>query len=155
MAYPAFLSSCFSSSSFRQTGSRVPAVWQGDVAGYVIPKLKVFGGLAVLGGIIVALNQTRRAEFWRGVWEWLFHRLPVVGRARRSMAARLSMALEALLNAGVNTLQAWELSAAASGSPALRRATRRALRDIGGGATPGEAIASTGNLSVEICQHVP
>mgnify|MGYP001616869486 CR=1 FL=1 len=47
----------------------------------------------------------------------------MLGAARRHLAlARLSAALEALLNAGVSKINAWELAAAASGSPALRRA---------------------------------
>jgi type II secretory pathway component PulF len=54
------------------------------------------------------------------------------------------MALEALLNAGVNVLKSWELAAAASGSPALARAVGRALPGMASGETPGEAIGQTG-----------
>jgi type II secretory pathway component PulF len=74
----------------------------------------------------------------------MLHRLPILGQARRAMAlARLTMALEALLNAGVNVLKSWELAAAASGSPALTRAVARALPAMVAGETPGEAIAQT------------
>jgi type II secretory pathway component PulF len=48
--------------------------------------------------------------------------VPILGKARQDLAlARLAAALEALLNAGVPIIGAWELAATASGSPALRR----------------------------------
>lgn len=120
-------------------------VWHGDVAGYLAPKLKAVALLGAASFVIFLLNQSSRALTWRSLWEQLLHRVPLLGRARRSMAlARLTMALEALLNAGVNVLKAWELAAAASGSPAVGRATEKALHGMSAGETPGEAIGRTG-----------
>lgn len=120
-------------------------VWQGDVAGFVAQKLTA---LMVLGGaslVVFLLNQSTRTLTWRSLWEQLLHRVPLLGRARRSLAlARLTLALEALLNAGVHVLKAWELAAAASGSPAVSRATAQALHGMAAGETPGEAIGRTG-----------
>jgi type II secretory pathway component PulF len=117
-------------------------VWKGDVAGFVMPKL---GTLAILGLaelVILVLNHTGRARWFRAAWEELLHAIPVFGRARRAMAlARLTLALEALLNAGVNIIEAWPLAAAASGSPALERAVAQARERMIAGETPGEAIA--------------
>ena len=55
--------------------------------------------------------------------------------------ARLSAALEALLNAGVLVIQAWELAARASGSPRIERAEMEARPRIVAGSTPGEVIS--------------
>jgi protein transport protein HofC len=120
-------------------------VTQGDVAGFVGPKLALFALFAAAEMVVLFLNHSGRSAGFRAGWEALLHAIPVFGRARRAMAlARLSLALEALLNAGVDVLKSWELSAAASGSPALERATTQALRRMASGETPGEAIATTG-----------
>jgi type II secretory pathway component PulF len=67
--------------------------------------------------------------------------VPVLGKARRSLAiARLSIALEALLNAGVTIIEAWALAAAASGSPLFRRVVARATPDWQNGVQPGETL---------------
>jgi type II secretory pathway component PulF len=70
--------------------------------------------------------------------------IPVLGKARRFLAlARLAAALEALLNAGVIVTSAWELAAAASGSPALGRAVRGWKAMVESGATPAELIKAS------------
>lgn len=120
-------------------------VWEGDVMGFLRPKLLLLGGIAGVLLVILYLGQGRRGERWRAIWESLLDPIPVLGRARRALAlARTSLALESLLNAGVNVIQAWDLAAGASGSPRLRRAAVRACSDMQAGATPGEAIAGTG-----------
>ena len=143
LAYPAFL--IFLVILVFPPGSLARLVWQGDVAGFVLPRLKVVAVLALAELLILILNRSGRGGWWRGVWEEVLHRVPVLGKARRSMAlARMAMALEALLNAGVNVLKSWELAATASGSPALGRAVGRALQGMAAGETPGEAIGQTG-----------
>jgi type II secretory pathway component PulF len=87
--------------------------------------------------------QGTRAEGWRAFVERILNGVPVLGKARRSLAlARLSVALEALLNAGVTIIEAWELAAAASGSPALRRVVARAKPDWINGTRPSETVSS-------------
>jgi type II secretory pathway component PulF len=72
-----------------------------------------------------------------------FAGLPLLGTAQRSLAIlRLSLALEALLNAGVTVIEAWEMAAAASGSPALRRAFARAKSSLQAGQQPSEIVSS-------------
>jgi type II secretory pathway component PulF len=48
--------------------------------------------------------------------------------------------LEALITAGVTLFEAWDLAAAASGSPALRRAVSRWKPQFQSGVTPAEAV---------------
>ena len=73
--------------------------------------------------------------------EQLLRGVPVLGQARRELAlARLSAALEALVNAGVLIIESWDLAAAASGSPALRRAVRDWKPRLFAGATPADVL---------------
>lgn len=126
-------------------GALAGLVWQGDVAGFLVPKLKLLGLLALAQVLFLILSRSNRGGWWRAAWEGLLHRVPILGQARRSMAlGRMAMALEALLNAGVNVLESWELAAKASGSPALARAIGRAMPRMAAGETPGEAIGPTG-----------
>ena len=55
--------------------------------------------------------------------------------------ARLASALSALIDAGVTVIEAWDLAAAASGSPAIIRATAAGKPKLLGGSTPSEVIA--------------
>src|SRR6185369_3960654 len=83
--------------------------------------------------------QGQRGHHWRAFLESLLQGIPVLGQARRNLAiARLSAALEALLNAGVTVIEAWELAAAASGSPALLRVVQRERANLYSGMMPGE-----------------
>ena len=71
----------------------------------------------------------------------------VLGTARQDLAlARLAAALEALLNAGVPIIGAWELAATASGSPALRRSVEGWRPRLEQGSTPAELISESGQF---------
>jgi type II secretory pathway component PulF len=75
--------------------------------------------------------------------EGILDRLPLLGKARRSLAiARLSVALEALLNAGVNMIEAWQIAAAASGSVILRRVVASEIPRMIAGSPPSEIVRS-------------
>jgi len=92
-------------------------------------------------GFLVFAGQGRHGEKWRGAVENILRPVPMLGAARRCLAlARLAAALEALLNAGVLITTAWELAAAASGSPALGRAVRGWREAVESGATPAELV---------------
>jgi len=98
----------------------------------------------VLVGVAIYAFQSRRGDGWRAALESILDPIPLLGTARRYLAvARLSAALEALLSAGVTIVEAWELAAAASGSPALRRTVLgwRARVDVG--QTPAEVLRTT------------
>ena len=56
------------------------------------------------------------------------------------------MALEALISAGVSVVEAWDLAAAVSGSPDLRRTVRDWRPDVLAGLTPSEAINTSGKF---------
>jgi len=87
--------------------------------------------------------QGRHGEGWRAALERLLHPIPLLGTARRYLAlARLAAALEALLNAGVGIIGAWELAATASGSPALRRVVQSWKVPLEQGSTPSELVSS-------------
>jgi type IV pilus assembly protein PilC len=90
---------------------------------------------------IIYATQSRHGEKWRALIESIFRWIPILGKARHLLAlARLSAALEALISAGVNIIQAWDLAANASGSPALRRAVAAMKPKIVAGQTPAEEV---------------
>src|SRR5205823_2445549 len=70
--------------------------------------------------------------------------VPMLGAARHYLAlARLAAALEALLNAGVTIIEAWELAAAASGSLALRSTVLAWKPQVVSGVTPSEVVSAS------------
>jgi type II secretory pathway component PulF len=106
--------------------------------------------LVLLGGLVppyaataflIYAGQDRRGEAWRTKVETIVRFIPVLGTARHCLAlARLAAALEALISAGVNIFEAWELASAASGSPALRRAVAGWRPNLNAGQMPSEAV---------------
>jgi type II secretory pathway component PulF len=111
---------------------------------FVAAKLKFLLPAYALVLFVIVAGQGQRSEPWRAMVERLLNLIPMVGRARKDLAlARLSAALEALINAGVSILEAWNLSADASGSPALRRAVQRWRHRLEAGQTPGEILGNT------------
>lgn len=108
---------------------------------------KVLGVLVPLYGCTYAVLyslQGRHSEEWRAKLERYVSYIPFFGKARQNLAlARLSAALGALLSAGVSVVQAWPIAAAASGSPALRRAVARWQALLEQGLTPAEALRAS------------
>lgn len=92
--------------------------------------------------LIFAL-QSRHGERWRATIEAVLHPIPILGNARQCLAlARLATALEALISAGVNVVEAWEFAATASGSPALRKIVADWKPQLAHGRTPAELVSS-------------
>ena len=90
---------------------------------------------------LIYATQSKHGEKWRARIESLLRRIPILGTARHYLAlSRLAAALEALTSAGVNIFEAWDLAAAASGSPALRRAVQPGNRRSTAGQMPSEAV---------------
>ena len=90
---------------------------------------------------LIYATQSKHGEKWRARIESFIRPIPILGTARRFLAlARLAAALEALISAGVNIVQAWDLAATASGSPALRRTVENWKPQIEAGRTPAEII---------------
>jgi type II secretory pathway component PulF len=127
-------------------------VLHGETLPFLLQKMLVLGPLyaVVVVGVIAAQG---KAAGWRAFIERLLRFVPVLGRARRSLAiARLSSALEALINAGVNMIEGWELAAAASASPALLRVVRAAKPQLAAGTTPAEMIFASTEFPAEFAQ---
>jgi type II secretory pathway component PulF len=142
LAYPAFILH-FAILVF-PIGQLTRLVWEGDVSGYLLPKATILGVL--YGGILLFLylGQAARGERWRAWLERALGNIPLLGRARSNLAlARLSMALESLINAGISIVEAWELAAVASGSPMLRRTVLGWRPSVQAGQTPAEAVRSS------------
>jgi type II secretory pathway component PulF len=121
--------------------------WAGSQFNASIPMLFVLAAVKFLLPIyvtvilIVIVTQSKRGESWRSFMESVLHPVPVLGTARRSQAlSRLSMALEALISAGVSVVEAWTFAAAASNSPALKRLVTTWKIPLESGATPAELV---------------
>ncbi|HXC97847.1 MAG TPA: type II secretion system F family protein [Verrucomicrobiae bacterium] len=113
----------------------------GTMIGFVF---KTVGVLAVIYGVVgwlIYAAQDRRGIEWRAKLERWLRLVPVLGTARQSLVlARLAAALEALITSGVNIIEAWDLAAAASGSPALQSAVREWRPAVVAGKLPSEAV---------------
>jgi type II secretory pathway component PulF len=101
----------------------------------------VLSPLYLVTFFLIYATQSKHGEKWRARIESYIRPIPILGTARRFLAlARLAAALEALISAGVNIVQAWDLAATASGSPALRRTVENWKPQIEAGRTPAEII---------------
>ncbi|HEX3718362.1 MAG TPA: type II secretion system F family protein [Verrucomicrobiae bacterium] len=138
MLYPLFIFHCaiviFAFVSFMKPG--------GTAIQFAATVLGVFVPLYAAAFFLVYACQGRRGEHWRAMVERVLHPIPILGTARRYLAlARLAAALEALLNAGVGIIGAWELAATASGSPALRHTVQTWKIPLEEGATPAQLVS--------------
>ncbi|MDB6064507.1 MAG: Type secretion system protein [Pedosphaera sp.] len=114
---------------------------------FLAKTLGIFIPLYCLVLLMIYASRNRRGASWRSVLEMLLRPVPVLGTARQYLAlARLSVALEALLNAGVTIIEAWEMAATASGSPAILRTVTAWKPAVVGGQTPSEAINASGSF---------
>ena len=112
-----------------------------NIFAYLAKTLTVFVPAYAIVAFVVFAMQGRHGEGWRSLIESILHRVPLLGKARRNLAlARLASALEALISAGVNVIEAWELSGAACGSPALRQDIESWRPHLQSGATPSEML---------------
>jgi type II secretory pathway component PulF len=116
----------------------------GTLTGLVLTILGVLIPLYAAVYFVIVACQGRHGENWRAKLERVFGLVPVLGTARQELAlARLAAALEALLNAGVPIIGAWELAATASGSPALRRLVQSWRARVDGGSTFSELVSES------------
>jgi type IV pilus assembly protein PilC len=107
----------------------------------VVKAAFVLSPLYLFTFFLIYATQSKHGEKWRARIETVLHPIPILGTARRFLAlARLAAALEALISAGVNIIEAWDLAATASGSPALRRAVENWKPEVVAGQTPAELV---------------
>ena len=119
-------------------------VQSGNLAAYAAQTLGIFVPLYAAIVMVLYATQSQHGERWRSLIEMVTGRIPFLGKARRNLAlARLASALEALIAAGVTIIEAWDLAAAASGSPALRREVERWKPDLLSGVTPAEVVSQS------------
>lgn len=115
-----------------------------NVFAYLAKTLAVFVPTYAIIAFVVLALQGNHGEKWRKLIESVLHRVPLLGKARKNLAlARLASALEALIAAGVNIIEAWSLAAAASGSPGLREAVTAWEPQLAAGVTPAEMVRDT------------
>jgi type II secretory pathway component PulF len=115
-----------------------------DVLAFLGAKLLLALPVYLVAFFLILASQANRSESWRALVERLAGMIPVIGKARRQLAlARLAAALEALLNAGVSIIEAWDLAGDASGSPALRHEIRRWHGPLAAGKTPAELVQAS------------
>ncbi len=112
-----------------------------DVPGFLMRTLGVLIPIYAIALLGVYLLQSSRGRGIRLTMEKLLGMIPLIGKARRHLAlARLAVALEALLNAGVNVINAWELAGRASGSVTLEREVSTWRNQIEAGVRPSELL---------------
>ena len=118
--------------------------------GWISPVAQMLAILLPIYAIVLMIiyaAQSRHGDRWRGMVESALHPVPVLGKARHYLAlSRLSAALEALLRSGVSIVEAWELAATASGSPALRRTVLGWRPLVDAGQTPAEVVSASGRF---------
>ena len=140
MLYPAFLI------HFAALIFYIVLPWAGSQFNASIPMLlfsvilRLLPIYAVVALIIIG-SQSKNGEGWRSFLEGILHPVPVLGSARRAQAlSRLSMALEALISAGVNIVEAWNIASRAGNSPALKRVVATWKSPLESGSTPAELV---------------
>jgi type II secretory pathway component PulF len=117
---------------------------EGDWTPFLAHKARVFGGIGVAVLVVTAAAAGSRRQWMKGILERIGACIPVLGSALREQAlARLAMALDGLLNAGLGVVQAWPEAADASGSPRLRAEVERWRPHMEQGFPVSEALASS------------
>lgn len=138
VAYPVFI---FHLAVLIFPTSALQEMVKGSLLPFFLGKLLIVVPVYALVGLAIFSGQGRHGEGWRSFLEKALHMVPVLGTARRSLAmARLSATLQALIMAGVGIIEAWMLSAAACGSPAIRRTVVSWKTKLERGQTPSELI---------------
>jgi type II secretory pathway component PulF len=116
----------------------------GSWVGYLLKTFGVLIPIYLLVFLLVYAAQGRHGQGWRSFMEAMLRPVPVLGKARHFLSlSRLAAALEALINAGVTIIEAWDMAAAASGSPAIQRAVQRWKPLVQEGMMPGEAVRNS------------
>jgi type IV pilus assembly protein PilC len=140
MMYPAFLFH-FSILIFAFVDFMKPG---GNFAHFLFTIVGVLTPIYVVVFLVIYACQGRHGEIWRTKIEKILGYVPILRTARQDLAlARLSMALESLINAGVPIITAWELAATASGSPALDRTVQGWKQSLERGLTPSELVSKS------------
>jgi hypothetical protein len=154
LLYPAFL--FHFAFLIMPVGQLVDLVKTGDIAAFVVRKLPCSSShlpRPPRHPVGRAGNPRTRLAF---APRNAFGLVPLFGKARRSLAlARLSLALDALLNAGVAATRAWPLAGAASGSPALEREMSRWIPLLADGTPAGDLVQRSSRFPPHFSTSTP
>lgn len=102
--------------------------------------------------LLIYVMQSKHGERWRSLIESTLRFVPILGSARRALVlARLSLALEALISAGVSIVEAWFLAADATASPALRRTVAAWRPEFAAGHAPAVLVNRCGKFPGIFC----
>jgi len=119
-------------------------ITSGNALRFLFQAGSLLGTFYLIIFLVLFACQDKRSQWWRSFLEKLLHSMPVLGRARRSLAlARLAISLEALVNAGVPIVTGWKMAAASSASPALMRDVARWEEPLHAGQTPSELLSQS------------
>ncbi|MDB6130649.1 MAG: type secretory pathway protein, partial [Verrucomicrobiales bacterium] len=142
LAYPVFLLH-FGALLF-PISSLQALVLKAQILPWFIEKIAILGPIYFVVIGLLLLFKLNRAEPFLEVIERIAYRVPFLGKAQRSMAvARLSVALESLLNAGVTVIEAWQFAAVSSGSVILKKEVLPWKERMENGQTPSELVNSS------------
>ena len=109
---------------------------------FILEKISVFGLIYGTGGFLAFATQGHRGEGFRTAVESIFDLIPGLRSAVKYLAvARLAMALDALLSAGVPVIRSWELAAVSCGSPHLKKEIFKWTPKMESGITPADMVA--------------
>jgi type II secretory pathway component PulF len=118
-------------------------ILQGKTMAYLENKAQILLPTYAVIFVLIWALQAKRNRRWRGMIERILHAIPMVSSTQRDLAlARLCAALEALINAGVTIIEAWDIAARASGSQRIERAVAEVKPRLQAGETPSEAISA-------------
>lgn len=115
---------------------------KGNLALYLTKTFGVLVPIYVITAALIYAGQSKHGETWRGLVETILRPIPLLGTARQYLTlARLAAALESLIAAGVTIIEAWELAAAACGSPGIHREVKTWKPDLLAGETPADKVS--------------
>ena len=118
-------------------------VWYGRTTKYFANKTQILLPVYAATFVVIWALQADRGKVWRNFLEQIFSMIPVVAGMQRDFAlARLCAALEALINAGVTIIEAWDIAARAAGSHRIERAVAAAKPRLLQGEMPSEVISA-------------
>lgn len=121
-----------------------PLIWKGQVGPFLRQKISLLAPIYAVVFLLLLVCQSRHGEWWRSILETVTRLIPWLRTARRSHAlASLAASLEGLVSAGVTIIEAWELAAAACGSPAIRRTVESWKPRLLAGELPSELVGSS------------
>jgi type II secretory pathway component PulF len=140
LLYPAFLIH-FAALIFLIIVPWATSQFNASIAWLFLKAALTLSPIYIVTALTIYANQSKHNSKWRAFMDGLWNCVPILRSARHSLAlSRLTLALEALISAGVGVIQAWELAVAASNSPRLERAVAEWKSHFANGRTPAELV---------------